>query len=90
MTDNNKIDHVLIRVKDFLLIGGAVIAIVTWMFGIANLPETVKATVFRVSALESRQATSDLIVSGMQKDLSYLTKGIDEIKLILKEGRRIG
>jgi hypothetical protein len=83
--DGSKMDHVLLRVKDGLIIGGACVAMVTWFFGIANLPTIVKAHEQRLVKLEENQVRNDLVVSGIQKDLSYLTAGIDEIKKLLKE-----
>lgn len=83
--DGNKTDHVLLRVKDALIIGGACVAMVTWFYGIANLPTIVKAHENRITTLEASQIKNDLVVSGIQKDLSYLTEGIKEIKSLLKQ-----
>lgn len=85
MPGDSKLDHTLIRIKDFIIIAGAVSAFVLWFLGIIGLPDQVKRQDKRIEILESRAASSDLTLNTMQKDVGYLTKTSDEIKQMLKE-----
>ena len=83
------LDHTLIRVKDFIIIAGAVSAFVLWFMGIIGLPDQVKRQDKRIEILESRAASSDLTLNTMQRDVSYLTKSTDEIKGLLRGDVRV-
>lgn len=79
------LDHTLIRIKDFIIIAGAVSAFVLWFLGIIGLPDQVKRQDKRIEILENRAAANDLTLNTMQRDVSYLTKSSDEIKVLLRE-----
>ena len=82
--EKTTLDHTLIRIKDFIIILGAVSAFILWFMGIIGLPDQVKRQDKRIEILENRAASSDLTLNTMQKDVGYLTKSTDEIKDILK------
>jgi len=81
----NRTDKTLMRVKDAIIIIGSLVAVGTWFLGIATLPKIVENHGIRISEIEKSAIRNDLVVSGIQKDLSYLTSGVDEIKKMLKE-----
>lgn len=85
MSSQGQVDHIFLRIKDVLLIGGSLVAIATWYLGIAHLPKIVESHEQRLSKIETAIVKNDLVVAGIQKDLNYLTSGVDEIKNILKE-----
>lgn len=85
MQNQGQVDHIFLRIKDVLLIGASLVAIATWYLGIADLPKLVESHEQRLVKIEAAIVKNDLVVSGIQKDLNYLTNGVDEIKQILKE-----
>lgn len=88
-TKKLNLDHTLIRVKDVIIILGAVFAFVFWFVGILTLPETVAKNEARLDLLEARAAKLDIVVSSMEQNLGYLTKTMDEVKaLIIRQDNR--
>lgn len=84
LPDEAKIDHTLMRIKDFLLIAGSLGAMVFWIVGIVSLPDRVAKQEQRIQLMEARAAANDLVINTMQRDVSYMTKSLDEIKDLLK------
>ena len=81
---DRKLDCWLIRIKDFVLIGGAVWALVIWGLGFINLPGRVAKTEAEIITLETKTVASEkaneLFHIGIGKDIDYIKLGIFELK----------
>ena len=80
MKDPNLLDHILLRAKDLLLIGGAVYAIFVWVFQFASIPRRLEASEVQIEDSRKHDAQMDVTVVQMQTDIRYIADAVKEIK----------
>lgn len=87
-------DHLLMRLKDIVILSSAVVAIVLWLGDFWGLPSKVSANEMNVQDYKQYKAQNEVFVQGLKKDIDYLKQSIDrqqaDIKEILRRTRNDG
>ena len=65
-------DHILIRLKDILILASAVIAIVLWVGDFWGLPSRVEAHEKTVLEYKVHKAQQDVFTAEIKKDIEHL------------------
>lgn len=65
-------DHVLIRVKDVIIIGAAMIAIILWVGDFWGMPIRVEANEKSAQDYREYKAQQDIVITEIRKDIGYL------------------
>ena len=87
--DGKGLDHILIRMKDIVIILGSIGVGVAWLVGIVALPTKVEANTEDVKQIQTTQQQMKIAVTEIQTDLKYikstLTEDRRDIKKILEK-----
>jgi len=83
MTEQKKtnFDHTLIRLKDFILIGGAFYSFIAFGGGFIGLPPRVEATEIEVKNLQKADILHDLKIQELNQNFEYIKKSLEQIQL---------
>lgn len=75
----NGVDHLLLRIKDIVLIGGAVYTFMAWGVGLVNIPQRVEASEMAAQALADKQVKTDLRLQALEQHIEYIRESLDRI-----------
>lgn len=77
-------DHILLRLKDAILIGGAIFTFFAWGLNFVALPKRVEANEGTLKTLQVKDIEQDLKIQSLDQQLAYISKNTDEIKVSMK------
>lgn len=78
-------DHLLIRLKDIVILGTAIIAMVLWVGDFWGLPSKVTANELSAHEYREYKAQNEVFVQGLKKDIEYLKEKSTEQSADIKE-----